>query len=103
MSWRSFIGLAVAALLAALGCTQRYSQALTGVIPKAQGNLVKSSDTGFSFLGIAISEPRPAHEQVQVLLAPCTELVRVEVDYREVVVLIIGFPTIAVTGTCVKQ
>ena len=83
-------------------CTARYSQALAARIPQAQGKEVTSSDAGFSLFQIVLSEPKPAHEQAAALLGPCKELTNVEVDYRELLFVIIGFPRVTVTGTCVQ-
>ena len=84
------------------GCTIRYSQALTGRIPSTQGSEVRSSDAGFEFFNIAFSEPTPAHELIISLLGACSELNRVEVDYRSLSFLIIAFPRVTVTGVCVR-
>jgi hypothetical protein len=84
------------------GCTMRYSQALAGAVPDVVGTPVRSSDTGFSLVGIALSEPRHAHEQVASLMGACSKLTRVEVDYRELWFLLFGIPRVTVTGSCVK-
>jgi len=92
--------LTVASLSSA--CTARYSQSLVGTIPKPTGQPVNSTATGFSFLQIVLSEPTPAHEQVSNLMANCRELTGVEIDYRELVIIIVSIPRVSVTGTCVS-
>lgn len=96
------LGLLVSASIVAVGCTTRYSQSLTGTIPRANGTEVRSSDTGFSLFGIALDEPRSAHEQVLSLLGPCSSLTKVWVDYRELTFIILGIPKVTVSGTCVQ-
>ena len=86
----------------AVGCTTRYSQTLTGTIPQTSGRNVESSDSGFSFLGITLDEPRSAHEQVTSLLIECSALNKVEVDYRELLVLIFGIPKVSIQADCVQ-
>ena len=88
--------------LSLFGCTIRYSQSLTGNIPHESGKQVRSSDAGFELFQIAFSEPTPAHEQIASLMGACTSLTEVEVDYRSIVFLIIGFPRVTVTGNCVR-
>ncbi len=101
--WKGSIAvLLLCAMPLLAGCTVLYSQALAGRIPETPGKEVRSSDTGFSLLSIAINEPTPAHEQVISLLGACSELTRVEVDYRSLVFFIIGFPRVTVTGKCVR-
>ena len=96
------VGMALAGVLAlSTACTVRYSQSLAGGISQAQGTEVQSSDSGFSLFNIAFSEPRSAHEQVTSLMGACRELRKVEVDYREIFFVIIGFPRVRVTGICV--
>ena len=84
------------------GCTIRYSQALAGAIPDTAGTPVRSSDTGFSLLNIALSEPRHAHEQVTSLMGACSKLTKVEVDYRDLYFLLFSIPRVTVVGNCVK-
>ena len=83
-------------------CTARYSQSLSGAIPKTQGTPVSSSATGLSVFGIAFNEPTPAHEQVMQLIGACQSLNAVEVDYREKVFVIVGIPEVSVKATCVQ-
>lgn len=94
--------LAVAALVIGSGCTARYSQSLAGRIPVDTGTRVRSSDSGFSLFGIAMSEPTSAHEQVISLMGGCSELTKVEVDYREIVFFIVGIPKVTITANCVR-
>lgn len=90
--------LGTALLLSA--CTIRYSQSLTGAIPKSAGTDVRSRDTGFTLFSITFSEPTPAHEQVKSLMGACSRLTRVQVDYRELSFLLFGIPSVTVTGVC---
>ena len=99
---RVALPLLVIAGLALPACTIRYSQSLAGRIPAEQGTQVRSSDAGFEFINIAISEPTPAHEQVASLMGACSSLTEVEVDYRSLNFLIIGFPRVTITGNCIK-
>lgn len=99
---RSSIFCLLIGVLAATGCTARYSQALAGRIAEAKGSEVRSSDTGFSLFQITFTEPRSAHEQATALMGGCKELNNVEVDYRELLFFIVGIPRVTVTGTCVR-
>jgi len=90
------------AIAAGTGCTVRYSQALVGTLPQETGSQVRSSATGFELLSIALTEPTPAHEQVQSLMGACKKLTRVEVDYRQLFFILFGIPRITVTGQCVS-
>ncbi len=105
--WRLFVRSSiVASLLVSLlvlgACTARYSQSLSGAIPKSPGTEVSTNATGFTLFQIAISEPTPAHEQITQLLGGCQRLDAVEVDYRETVFVILGIPKIGVKATCVQ-
>ena len=84
-------------------CTARYSQSLSGAIPQVQGKPVSTESTGLTVFGIAFSEPTPAHEQVTELMGGCQSLNAVEVDYREMVFLIVGIPKVSVEATCVSS
>ena len=97
-----WVATCIALSLMISACTIRYSQGLTGQIPSTQGSEVRSSDAGFEFFSIAISEPTPAHELIISLLGACSELNRVEVDYRSLSFFIIAFPRVTVTGVCVR-
>jgi hypothetical protein len=90
----------VGASLVLSSCTIRYSQSLTGAIPKSAGTDVRSRDTGFSLLNITFSEPTAAHEQVKSLMGACARMTRVQVDYRELSFLLFGIPSVTVTGVC---
>jgi hypothetical protein len=85
-----------------LGCTIRYSQSLTGTIPKESGTRVRTSDAGFELFQIALSDPTHAHEQVTSLMGACTSLTEVEVDYRSLSFFIISFPRVTIQGNCIK-
>lgn len=98
----ALVSLLVVLAVTASGCTARYSQALAGAVPDTAGAPIRSSDTGFSLLGIAISEPLHAHEQVASLMGACSRLTKVEVDYRELWFILFGIPRVTVTGNCVK-
>lgn len=102
MRLSSIATVLVICALATSGCTIRYSQSLVGAIPNKAGSQVRSSDTGFSLFQITLSEPTPAHEQVMSLMGACNELTQVEVDYREILFVIIGIPRVTVTGNCVR-
>ena len=90
--------LGTALLLSA--CTVRYSQSLTGAIPKSTGTEVRSTDTGFELFDITLSEPTPAHEQVVSLMGQCSRLTRVEIDYRSLSFILFSIPRVTVTGLC---
>ena len=92
----------VASLLVTSACTARYSQSLTGAIPATEGTRATAADTGLSIFGIVVDEPKPAHELVSGMIAGCKQLVRVQVDYRELVVVFVGIPRVEVTGYCVQ-
>jgi len=94
--------VAFTSLLLTVGCTARFSQSLTGSIPPTQGTRAVASDTGLSILGIVVDEPQPAHELATGLVRNCKQLVRVQVDYRELFILIVGIPKVEVTGYCVQ-
>jgi hypothetical protein len=81
-------------------CTVRYSQSLTGAIPKGTGTEVRSQDTGFALFEITLSEPTPAHQQVVSLMGQCSRLTRVEVDYRSLSFILFSIPRVTVTGLC---
>ncbi len=66
------------------------------------GTRVRSSDSGFALFGIVLSEPTSAHEQVVSLMGGCTELTKVEVDYRELSVFIVGIPKVTIVANCVR-
>ena len=102
MARAAFAILLIAASTTLFACTIRYSQGLTGRIPSIQGSEVRSSDAGFEFFNIALSEPTPAHKQILSLLGACSELNRVEIDYRSLSFFIIAFPRVTVTGVCVR-
>jgi hypothetical protein len=89
-------------LLTLGACTARYSQSLSGAIPKSNGTLVSTNATGLTLFGIAITEPTPAHEQITQLIGGCERLDAVEVDYRETVFLVLGIPKVGVKATCVQ-
>jgi hypothetical protein len=89
-------------LLVLGACTARYSQSLSGGIPKSTGTSVSTNATGLTLFGIAVTEPTPAHEQITQLIGGCERLDAVEVDYRETVFLILGIPKIGVKATCVQ-
>ncbi len=94
-------GALILAVVCGSGCTLRYSQSLSGTIPRDSGNLVRSSDSGFSLFSITFSEPTSAHDQVKSLLGACSKLTALEVDYREVFFLIFGIPRVTVEGNCI--
>lgn len=94
------VGGLLGTLVLCSACTIRYSQSLTGAIPKSAGTDVRSRDTGFSLFSITFSEPTPAHEQVKSLMGACSRLTRVQVDYRELSFAIFGIPSVTVTGVC---
>jgi hypothetical protein len=98
----SVVFAALACVLLSAGCTARFSQSLAGSMPAQEGELKSASDTGLSILGIAVQEPKPAHELVTGLLANCKQLVRVQVDYRELVFVVVGLPKVTVAGYCVQ-
>lgn len=98
----SSVCVAFACLLLTGACTARFSQSLTGSIPATQGTKTTASDTGLSIFYIVVREPKPAHELVSSLMANCKQLVRVQVDYRELVYVIVGIPKVEVTGYCVQ-
>jgi len=102
LSMASKVCVAFACLLLTGACTARFSQSLTGSIPATQGTKTTASDTGLSIFNIVVDEPQPAHELVTGLLASCKQLVRVQVDYRELVIIIVGIPKVEVTGYCVQ-
>ena len=89
-------------LLFSVGCTARFSQSLTGSIPATQGTKATASDTGLAIFGIVVDEPQPAHELVTGMMGNCKQLVRVQVDYREMLIIIVGIPKVEVTGYCVQ-
>jgi len=86
------------------GCTVRYSQSLVGSIPNEKGMEVSSNSSGFAIVGIVLSEPSSAEEQVIRLIKKnnCKTLNRVEIDYRELSFLLFSIPKVKVTGTCVE-
>lgn len=88
------------AMLMAPACTIRYSQSLTGAIPKGSGTEVRSTDTGFALFDITLSEPTPAHQQVVSLMGRCSRLTRVEIDYRSLSFILFSIPRVTVTGLC---
>ena len=90
-------------LVPLVACTARYSQSLSGAIPKSQGTPVSSSATGLSVFAIAFSEPTSAHEQVTQLIGGCEMLNTVQVDYRETTFLILGIPKVSVKAICVQH
>jgi hypothetical protein len=83
-----------------MGCTIRYSQSLASSMPQSEGREVRSNDTGFSLLNIALSEPDSAHEQVRALIGACSRLTKVQVDYRELSFILFGIPRVSVKGIC---
>ena len=100
---RLLLGLCLLLVLAPVAaCTARYSQSLSGAIPKAQGTPVSSSATGLSVFAIAFSEPTSAHEQVMQLIGGCESLNTVQVDYREMTFIILGIPKVSVKATCIQ-
>ena len=100
--WGGFLGMVfLGSLVLQTACTARYSQSLSGAIPQVAGRPVSTSSTGFTLFGIAISDPTPAHEQVQQMMGGCKSLNAVEVDYREKMFLILGIPKISIKASCV--
>jgi hypothetical protein len=94
------VGGLLGTLLLCSACTIRYSQSLTGAIPKSTGTEVESTDTGFALFDITLSEPTPAHEQVVSLMGRCSRLTRVEIDYRSLSFILFSIPRVTVTGLC---
>ena len=82
MGIRVFVSLACG-LLMTTGCTIRYSQSLAAAMDRSTGSAVNSSDRGFTLIGITLSEPTSAHDQVRALVSSCSRLTKVQVDYRE--------------------
>jgi len=98
----AIMGFILLPLLLSLGCTARYSQAISGSIPKEPGTEISTSATGLSVFAIAFTEPTPAHEQVMSLLGGCSSLTNVEIDYRETVFFIVGIPKVSVKANCIR-
>ena len=102
MRRRFLAGLCVLSLIVGVGCTARYSQSLAGRIPPDTGTRVQTSDSGFALFSIVFSEPTSAHEQVVSLMGGCSELTKVQVDYRELLFFIVGIPKVTVTANCIR-
>lgn len=101
---RVALRVALAGVLLGLfsACTARYSQSLVARIPKGSGEIVTSTATGLAIFQITVEEPTPAHQQVSALMANCKELTGVEVDYRDLFIIVVSIPRVTVTGRCVR-
>lgn len=91
--------LSVAALLAAAGCTVRYSKSLDNSSP-VTGRRVSASSSGLEIFGIQVNDVASAAELSQQISARCKQLRNVETDYRSTVILFVAFPKLTVSADC---
>jgi hypothetical protein len=92
------IGLGALALTLA-GCTIRHSRTLDNASPTT-ARRVSASSTGLEIFSIEINDTASAASLVSQLKGGCKSLKNVDVDYRTMVILIVGIPKLTVSADC---
>ncbi len=86
------------------GCTIRYSKTGAEDSAAATGTTVSKHSTGLEIFAITVNDPTPARDLIAAVRTEnnCKNLSNIEVDYRNLYIIIVGIPRVTVTGTCVK-
>jgi len=89
-------------MLAATGCTIRFSKAVDNVAPGARGTRVSAESTGLQVFQIEVNDTEPAENLIRRISSGCRELRNVVVDYRTMFILFVDIPKLTVSADCVK-